>query len=64
MKWNDYFNIALFGVLWIWLIQQKPAVHDWLMNVTNNHLIWGIIIPVLIYAAMIVGIRILKNKYL
>jgi hypothetical protein len=64
MKWTDFFNIALFSVLWFWLIQKKPAVHEWLMQVTNNNLMWGIIIPIIIYALMIIGIRVLKNKYL
>ncbi|MDR7073839.1 hypothetical protein [Fictibacillus barbaricus] len=64
MKRTDFFNIALFGILWVWLIQKKPAVHDWLLHITNNHLIVGIIIPIILYAVMIIGIRVLKNKYL
>lgn len=64
MKWTDFFNIALFAVLWVALIQKKSSVEDWLLNITNDQLLIGIIVPVIIYAALVITVRILKNKYL
>jgi hypothetical protein len=64
MKWTDFFNIALFAVLWFALIQKKSGVKEWLLEVTNNHLMWGIIVPIILYAVMVVAGRIVKNKYL
>jgi hypothetical protein len=64
MKWNDFFNIALFAVLWVALIQKKSGVKEWLIDVTNDHLMWGIIVPAIIYAVLVIVVRILKNKYL
>lgn len=64
MKWTDFFNIALFTVLWVALIQKKSGVKDWLLNITNDQLLIGIIVPVIIYAALVITGRILKNKYL
>jgi hypothetical protein len=64
MKWTDFFNIALFSILWIALIQKKPGIRDWLLDITNDHLIWGIVIPIIIYAALVITGRIIKNKYL
>ncbi|KZE64627.1 hypothetical protein AWM68_10830 [Fictibacillus phosphorivorans] len=64
MKWTDFFNIALFAVLWVALIQKKSSVEDWLLKITNDQLLIGIIVPVIIYAALVITVRILKNKYL
>jgi hypothetical protein len=64
MKWTDFFNIALFSILWVALIQKKPGINEWLSRITNDHLMWGIIVPIILYAALVVGGRILKNKYL
>ncbi|MBY6035134.1 hypothetical protein KUV80_00620 [Fictibacillus nanhaiensis] len=64
MKWTDFFNITLFSLLWLALIQKKPGVKEWLLDITNNHLMWGIFVPILIYSAMVITGRILKNKYL
>lgn len=64
MKWTDFFNIALFAVLWFALIQKKSGVKDWVLNVTNDQMLVGIIVPVIIYAALVITVRILKNKYL
>lgn len=64
MKWTDFFNIALFSILWVALIQKKPGINEWLLRITNDHLMVGIIVPIILYAALVVGGRILKNKYL
>jgi hypothetical protein len=64
MKWTDFFNIALFSILWVALIQKKPGIKDWLLGVTNDNLIWGIIVPIILYASMVITGRLLKNKYL
>ncbi|MFD1358552.1 hypothetical protein ACFQ4X_11605 [Fictibacillus halophilus] len=64
MKWTDFFNIALFSILWVALIQKKPGIKEWVSEVTNDNLIWGIIIPIILYAALVIAGRILKNKYL
>jgi hypothetical protein len=64
MKWTDFFNIALFAFLWFALIMKKANIKDWLLEVTNDHLVIAIIVPVVIYAGMIILVRIIKNKYL
>lgn len=64
MKWTDFFNIALFSILWVALIQKKPGINEWLLRITNDHLMVGIIVPIILYAALVVGGRILKNKYI
>ncbi|MFG6493792.1 hypothetical protein P8610_00400 [Fictibacillus sp. UD] len=64
MKWTDLFNIALFAVLWVALIQKKSGIKEWLLNITNDQLLIGIIVPVIIYAALVITGRIVKNKYL
>jgi hypothetical protein len=64
MKWTDFFNIALFSILWVALIQKKPGIKEWVSEVTNDNLMWGIIIPIILYAALVIAGRILKNKYL
>jgi hypothetical protein len=64
MKWTDFFNIALFSILWVALIQKKPGIKEWVSEVTNDNFMWGIIIPIILYAALVIAGRILKNKYL
>jgi hypothetical protein len=64
MKWTDFFNIALFSILWVALIQKKPGIKEWVSEVTNDNLMWGIIIPIILYAALVIAGRLLKNKYL
>ncbi|ANX13256.1 hypothetical protein ABE41_014705 [Fictibacillus arsenicus] len=64
MKWTDFFNIALFSILWVALIQKKPGIKEWVSEVTNDNLMWGIIIPIILYAALVIAGRILRNKYL
>ncbi|MCM3717993.1 hypothetical protein [Fictibacillus phosphorivorans] len=64
MKWTDFFNIALFSILWVALIQKKPGIKEWLSDLTSGNLIWGIIIPIILYAALVITGRVLKNKYL
>ncbi|RZT21995.1 MULTISPECIES: hypothetical protein [Fictibacillus] len=64
MKWTDFFNMALFSILWVALIQKKPGIKEWVTDVTNGNLMWGIIIPIILYAALVIAGRVLKNKYL
>ncbi|MED1862008.1 hypothetical protein P4V41_00860 [Fictibacillus nanhaiensis] len=64
MKWTDFFNIALFAFLWVMLIEKKSGLKNWILDVTNDHLILGIVVPVIVYAAIVIAGRIMKNKYL
>jgi hypothetical protein len=63
MKRTDAFNIFLFIFLWIALIMKKENVKEWLLGVTNNQLILGIVIPIILYSGMVLLVRYLKNKY-
>jgi hypothetical protein len=64
MKWTDFFNIALFGILWVALIEKKSGVKEWLLHITNDQLMLGVVVPVIIYAFLVISGRLLKNKYL
>ncbi|MET3727445.1 hypothetical protein ABID52_001026 [Fictibacillus halophilus] len=64
MKWTDFFNIALFAFLWVMLIEKKSGLKNWILDVTNEQLILGIIVPIVVYAAIVIAGRIMKNKYL
>ncbi|MBH0175289.1 hypothetical protein IHV09_17095 [Fictibacillus sp. 23RED33] len=64
MKWTDFFNIALFAFLWVMLIEKKSGLKKWILDVTNDQLILGIVVPVIVYAAIVIVGRIMKNKYL
>ncbi|MBH0159714.1 MULTISPECIES: hypothetical protein [Fictibacillus] len=64
MKWTDFFNIALFAFLWVMLIEKKSGLKKWILDVTNDQLILGIVVPVIVYAAIVIAGRIMKNKYL
>jgi hypothetical protein len=64
MKWTDFFNIALFAFLWVMLIEKKSGLKKWILDVTNDQLILGIVLPVIVYAAIVIAGRIMKNKYL
>ncbi|MBD7962677.1 hypothetical protein [Fictibacillus norfolkensis] len=64
MKWTDFFNIALFAFLWVMLIEKKSGLKNWILDVTNDQLILGIVLPVIVYAAIVIAGRIMKNKYL
>ncbi|MBH0170927.1 MAG: hypothetical protein ACQET8_08390 [Bacillota bacterium] len=64
MKWTDFFNIALFAFLWVMLIEKKSGLKKWILDVTNEQLMIGIIVPIVFYAAIVIAGRIMKNKYL
>ncbi|MBH0157892.1 hypothetical protein IHV10_16045 [Fictibacillus sp. 5RED26] len=64
MKWTDFFNITLFAFLWVMLIEKKSGLKKWILDVTNDQLILGIVVPVIVYAAIVIVGRIMKNKYL
>ena len=64
MKWTDFFNIALFAFLWVMLIEKKSGLKKWILDVTNEQLMIGIIVPIVFYAVIVIAGRIMKNKYL